>query len=199
MKTNRFKIIIPALLLAIVFLMPQRMSAQNNGTSPALTNGIPSTPQSFVTSTIQYFTMHNQDTNINFGSKIELWTGTAYQSGINFADDVGVRFKLHPASSGFAFEGDIRNAGIAGTIVSAAAGGAYILYSQDIEWSAGANVGYRFQNNSPLGIVYADVRKMLTQNTFSGLRIAFEGTIKKDATVDRKIPTITVILGTKLF
>lgn len=199
MKTF-YKIIIPKLIIALTYLfLPSMALAQGNGTSPALTNAVPTSPQSFVDSSILYFTGHNPDTNINFSSKVELWTGTAYQSGINFADDVGVRFKLNPAASGFAFEGDIRNAGIAGTIVSAVAGGAYVVYSQDIEWSVGADVGYRFQNNSPLGVVYADVRKMLTLNTFSGLRLAFEGTIKKDPSVDRKIPTVTVILGTKLF
>lgn len=41
MKIHRYKIIIPALLLAVACLMPQRMAAQNNGTSPSLSNNIP--------------------------------------------------------------------------------------------------------------------------------------------------------------
>ena len=70
-----------------------------------------------------------------------------------------------------------RNAGIAGIIVSEQAGvGYYIIPASapDIELSFGVLGGYRFDASSGVCTVFGNVRKMLTVNTFAGLRIGAE-------------------------
>ncbi len=181
-----------ALLCAGAFLTGFAIGANAQDNPPPTP---PPTPVSFFQSVGSYFT--SNDTNLDLSTgKAELWTGMAYQSGVNFAADLGIRYKLSKpgAASGVALESVTRNAGIAGTIVSQNIGVAYCIYNHAIELSGGLDVGYRFDEYKPDLSVFLDARKALTVNTFAGLRLAVESDFRHQPLA----PVFSVLVGFKL-
>lgn len=181
--------LIAALLTLVLLIGLVAVHAQDTNNVP------PATPQSFFGTVQQYFTSANTNFDLSQG-KAELWTSMAYQSGLNFAADLGLRYRLSKpgAASGFAVESVTRNASIAGTIVSQQVGVSYCLYNHDIEISGGIDGGYDFQKSSGLFTVFLDARKALTENTFAGLRLGYETDLKN---AKAEPPVLSVIVGFK--
>jgi hypothetical protein len=140
--------------------------AQTNAPAPA------PTPQSFLTSAESYVTGFN--TNLDTFSTncpLELWTGGAYQSGLNLGAQVGLEAKPFSQWPGLTLGSVSTMAGIGGTFASQEADAGYSIVHYDVEFSAGLGGVYDFQTSGARGAVYAEIKKALTQNTFAGLRL----------------------------
>jgi len=148
----------------------------------------------FFNTTMNYFTSFNTNLSGTFGTgkRVDVWTGGAYQSGVNFGDDLGIDFSFSSGGGGIYAEEVTRNASIAGTIVNQRAGLGYAYVHIDTKLSIGVNGGYDFNARKPLAEVYGDVRKALTDNTFSGLRLAYQDDFSNKSP---GAPVVTVFVG----
>ena len=181
-------------LLIITPALPFAAAAQ----SITLTNASGGTttinnPQSFFASVGGYFTSSN--TNLPFKGTAEIALGMAYQSGVNIASDFDARYKFAiTTNSGVLLESVTRNAGVDGVIVSEQAGIGYYyipVSTPDLELSAGLLGGYRFDVSQGAFTAYLDARKSLTENTFAGVRIAYE----YDGSASPGSPMLTAYTG----
>jgi hypothetical protein len=181
-------------LLIIIAALPFAAAAQSitvtnaSGGTTTISN-----PQSFFGSIGGYFTSSN--TNLPFKGTAEIALGMAYQSGVNIASDFDARYKfaLTP-NSGVLLESVTRNAGVDGVIVSEQAGIGYYyipVSTPDLELSAGLLGGYRFDVSQAAFTAYLDARKSLTENTFAGVRIAYE----YDGSASPGSPVLTAYTG----
>ncbi len=188
--------LITALLTGLVLLACQAQSQtlpSIPGTGSTNNMAAAASPGSFIGTVGNWFTSAN--TNLPVRGRGEVSLGMAYQSGVNIASDFSVRFKF-PLSvrSGVFAETVTRNAGINGIIVSEQIGmGGYLIpaSSPDIELSAGLLGGIRMDQHTAAFTLYGDARKMLTPNTFAGLRLAYE----QDGAAIPSAPVLTVCTG----
>ena len=181
-------------LLIITAALPFAAAAQSitvtnaSGGTTTINN-----PQSFFGSVGGYFTSSN--TNLPFKGTAEIALGMAYQSGVNIASDFDARYKFAlTTNSGVLLESVTRNAGVDGVIVSEQAGIGYYyipVSTPDLELSAGLLGGYRFDVSQGAFTAYLDARKSLTENTFAGVRIAYE----YDGSASPGSPVLTAYTG----
>jgi hypothetical protein len=181
-------------LLIITAALPFAAAAQSitvtnaSGGTTTINN-----PQSFFGSVGGYFTSSN--TNLPFKGTAEIALGMAYQSGVNIASDFDARYKFAlTTNSGVLLESVTRNAGVDGVIVSEQAGIGYYyipVSTPDLELSAGLLGGYRFDVSQGAFTAYLDARKSLTENTFAGMRIAYE----YDGSASPGSPVLTAYTG----
>ena len=181
-------------LLIITAALPFAAAAQSitvtnaSGGTTTINN-----PQSFFGSVGGYFTSSN--TNLPFKGTAEIALGMAYQSGVNIASDFDARYKFAlTTNSGVLLESVTRNAGVDGVIVSEQAGIGYYyipVSTPDLELSAGLLGGYRFDLSQGAFTAYLDARKSLTENTFAGVRIAYE----YDGSASPGSPVLTAYTG----
>ena len=181
-------------LLIITAALPFAAAAQSitvtnaSGGTTTINN-----PQSFFGSVGGYFTSSN--TNLPFKGTAEIALGMAYQSGVNIASDFDARYKFAlTTNSGVLLESVTRNAGVDGVIVSEQAGIGYYyipVSTPDLELSAGLLGGYRFDISQGAFTAYLDARKSLTENTFAGVRIAYE----YDGSASPGSPVLTAYTG----
>ncbi len=158
-----------------------------------ITNTVPATMPNFFNSVAQYFTSSN--TNYDLHSTAEITLGAAYQAGVNFGSDFGVRYKFDlGTNTGVCLESVTHNAGVAGIIVSEQAGAGVYYIRHDLELSAGVDAGYRFDVRHPALTLYADVRKSLTENTYAGLRLGYESDF---SSASPGAPVVTIETGFK--
>ncbi len=141
--------------------------------------GLPAQAQTtnFLNSVENYFTGVN--TNFTF-SRVLVWNGMEYQNGVNIADDLAGSFDVYAPKGcymgGFtaSLEGDMRNAGIAGTIVSGQ-GGAGLNYNYfDVRLGGYADAGYNELTHRGYGEIGVRVMKKPTQNTFIGFGLGMQ-------------------------
>jgi hypothetical protein len=180
--------ILTLLIITVALGSLQAQSLASTNTPPPVNN-----PQTFFGSVGNYLTTSNP--NLPIRGQAEIGLGMAYQSGVNIASDFSARYKLSvTTNSGVLLESVTRNAGINGVIVSEQVGPGYYYVpatTPDIELSAGLLGGYRFDTRSAAFTAYLDARKSLTQNTFAGLRIAFE----HDGSGSPNAPVLTAYTG----
>ena len=129
-------------------------------------------PQTFFQSAQNYFTSVN--TNYTWaGNTLEVAAGADYMSSVNWASYLDAQYNFGGASvptSRLAIEAKIRNAGIAGTVVSAQLGLQYTLISYySVKLQAGVAGGYDLDRNTPLIEPKLTLRGKLTPNTFAGI------------------------------
>lgn len=177
-------------VIAMAVLAVENATAQNNQfAQPPITlngtNGIMASPaafanppQTFFQSVYYFFAEAN--TNYTFtGNTLEVAAGADYMSSVNWANYFSVQYNLGGNTNlpsylqNFSMEGKIRNAGIAGTVVSVEGGINYTVLSYySVKLSAGFDVGYDLNRNSPLLEPKFTLRDKLTPNTFVGLVIS---------------------------
>jgi hypothetical protein len=131
----------------------------------------------FFQSALGYFTSAN--TNYTWsGNSLEVAAGADYMSSVDWANYVSAQydfdsFSTQPFLARLAFEGKIRNAGIAGTVVSLEAGPELTLISYySVKLEVGVEGGYDLNRNSPIIEPKVTLRDKLTQNTFLGLSLS---------------------------
>ena len=138
----------------------------------------------FLVSVENYFTGIN--TNYTF-NRVLVWDGMEYQNGVNIADDLAGSFDVYAPKGCYtggltvSLEGGMRNAGVAGTIVSGQ-GGAGLNYNYyDVRLGAYADGGYNQVTHQGYGELGVRVMKKPTQNTFIGIGLAMQLPTSKTA------------------
>jgi hypothetical protein len=179
---------IAALALFALTLRAQTLHAQTT------TN---SAPQQFYTMAFQYFTSF--DTNLlTFQTNYHgcAWAGADYQSGVNVASSLGLEYGVYKSA---VVESVTRNAAIAGTILSQQIdlGLSYTLF--DTQLTGGAGLDYNFANAGSTrqgvnAVLFAEVKKAMTQSTFAGLRLETDIPFRKAAA---PTPVLSVFVGFK--
>lgn len=160
----RFKVLTLLTLTVSIALFAEPAEAQTNPPVP--------TPQSFISTAESYVTSFNTNlTTFGTNAPLELWTGAAYQSGLNLGAQVGLEYKPLAKWPGLTLGSVTTMAGIGGTFAEEEADIGYSIEHYDVEFSAGIGGVYDFQDSGMRGAVYAEIKKALTQNTFAGARI----------------------------
>ena len=176
---------------AICILPAAKAQTQTNAAPP-----LPSTPQEFYTSVLDYFS--SNDPTMQF-TKFKLWTEADYQNNVNIASKIAVSFDVYSTDATytnaitFGVEGGMRNAGIAGTIVDGT-GGIQLAYNiNSIRLEGYIDGGYSAISSEGFAELGMRVDKKLTPNTFAGLSMGFQiPTTPKGGTA---YPIIGVIVG----
>jgi hypothetical protein len=140
--------------------------------------------QNFFQTAEQYFTSAN--TNYTWtGNTLEIAAGADYMSSVNWANYLDAQYDFNSASSSSSFlnrlaiEAKMRNAGIAGTVVSAEAGLQCTLISYySIKLQAGVEGGYDLERNSAIIEPKLTLRDKLTPNTFAGVCLSLPVWVK---------------------
>ena len=158
------------ILLALILLLAGRAArCQTNSLTP---------PQNFFQSAEQYFTQAN--TNFTWaGDTLEIAAGADYMSSVNWASYLDAQYDFGqsssssnggPGASRLALEAKMRNAGVAGTVVSAQAGLQFTLISYySVKLQAGVIGGYDLERGSAIIEPKLTLRNKLTPNTFAGV------------------------------
>jgi hypothetical protein len=133
----------------------------------AQTNTPPS-PQNFFQTAEGYFTSAN--TNYTWTSNtLEVAAGADYMSSVNWASHLDAQYDLGKFGIGV----KMRNAGIAGTVVSTEANIDYTIISYySIKLAAGIEGGYDLDRNAALIEPRLVLRDKLTPNTFLGISLS---------------------------
>jgi hypothetical protein len=131
--------------------------------------------QNFFQTAEQYLTSAN--TNYTWaGNTLEIAAGADYMSSVNWASYLDAQYDFSSSdafANRLALEAKVRNAGIAGTVVSAEAGLQYTLISYySIKMQAGVEAGYDLERNSALIEPKLTLRDKLTPNTFAGVSLS---------------------------
>ena len=151
----------------------------------AATNAAAPTPQSFISTVTSYFSSFNTSLD-TFGTngQYAVWTGAAWQSGINLGAAVG--FEAHPfAKAPGLMLGEVTTfAGVVGSIAQEEVDFGWSLTHYDVQASfglCGADT-FHVENGDAAGIkggFFVEVAKAATENTFYGARLnefaAFHG------------------------
>jgi hypothetical protein len=193
-KVQSLKLNIPALAAASVLLAASvaPASAQSATNNPPSTSS-PTTPADFFSGLGSYFTSVN--TNLTWtNTPASLWTGVNYQAGVNTSAELGASYDLWKPSPAFALapEGIVRNAGVAGTVVSGQAGAGISLFHYDLKVTGYLDGGYNSPLNSGFVEFGARLEKKMTVSTHAGIGLAWQKLFHGPA---QNTPTVTAHLG----
>lgn len=159
------------LLLTLLLILGGR-AARCQTNSPTL-------PQNFFQSVEQYLASAN--TNYTWaGNTFEIAAGADYMSSVNWANYLDAQYDFRSTLNSqnsqpafldrLALEAKIRNAGVAGTVVSAEAGLQCTLISYySVKLEAGVDGGYDLERNAAMIEPKLTLRDKLTPNTFAGV------------------------------
>lgn len=163
------------LTLALASLCASAQTAPPTPTSPPAAAQAP-TPQTFIQSVEGYFSSF--DTNSQtFGTNApyQMWTGVAYQNGINLGAQVGIEGNPFSKWPAFTIGSVSTLAATVGTIAQEEFDFGYSIVHYDVRLTLGAGAVDTFHGGTgPSGIkgsVYASVEKALSANTFAGVRV----------------------------
>lgn len=182
MKTLKSLLAIAALSCALAFTA----AAQS-------TNSAPLTPQAVLGNIGTYFTSFN--TSLTWtNTPVSIWTGANYQSSVNTSSELGISYDLWrpSAETAFAPEAVVRNAGIAGTVVSAQGGLGVSLFHYDVKVNGYLDAGYNLPLNTPLIEFGVRLEKKMTVSTYAGVGLGFAHYFKGPS---QNTPTITAHIG----
>lgn len=161
-----------AILISGFCLQDSGQAQTTNGPTAAP----PTTPQGFLQSVETYFTAFDTNsqtfsTNANY----ELWTGAAYQAGINLGAQFGIEARPIKKWPGLMLGSVSTLADTIGTIAQEEVDFGYSIRHYDVELTLGAGAVDTFAGGSAKpgfkGGVFAEVKKALSKNTFAGTRI----------------------------
>lgn len=163
---SSFKIL---LFLAIVILSPGvRAQTSTNFATPE---------QNFFQTAEQYLTSANTNytwTNVTCEASV----GADYLSSVQWANNLNLQYDLSrtgasPVINNFSVDGDMRNAGIAGTVESLEGGLHYTFVEYySLKLQGGTHVGYDFFRNCVVIEPDFGINAKLTPNTYAGLRLS---------------------------
>jgi hypothetical protein len=131
---------------------------------------VPTSPDNFFNSALDYFTAFNTNNLACFNSNsVSFWAGVDSVIGGGagtdpMANELGASINLY---KGFSLEAVERNSGVSGTIVSLAGGADYGYVIVDTRVAAYADMGYEFDQDKILGEVGLRIAKALTTHTFA--------------------------------
>jgi hypothetical protein len=163
------------------------VSATVRAQSSINTNAAPE--QNFFQSAAAYLTSAN--TNYTWTSNtLEAAVGADYMSSVNWANYIDAQYDL----GRFGIGAKVRNAGIAGTVLSVEAGVDYTLISYySVKLQAGIDAGYDLDRNCALIEPKFVLRDKLTPNTFLGLSLSLP--IWANGQAINRVPSIGIETG----
>lgn len=174
----------------IAAALPLASLAQTNTASTA-----PPSTQSFVASVEDYFTAFNTNSQtFATNSPYEIWTGAAYQSGINLGAQIGIEGKPFSKYPGLELGSVTTLASTVGTLAQEEVDLGWSIVHYDVELTLGAGAIDTFTGQADAGFkggVFAEVKKALTANTFAGTRI--EGIFGSGSKADQ--PVVSLFAG----
>jgi hypothetical protein len=163
------------------------VSATVRAQSSINTNAAPE--QNFFQSAAAYLTSAN--TNYTWTrNTLEAAVGADYMSSVNWANYIDAQYDL----GRFGIGAKVRNAGIAGTVLSVEAGVDYTLISYySVKLQAGIDAGYDLDRNCALIEPKFVLRDKLTPNTFLGLSLSLP--IWANGQAINRVPSIGIETG----
>lgn len=144
----------------------------------------PAVPIFFGTVT-SYFSAHNTNLLTFQNEKSAFWVGADYLDHVNVSASLGIERAIYKDLSA---EFIMRNAHVAGTIVSVQAGVGWNTTVHDTKLTFYLDGGHDAVNDRLFGELGARVKKALTDHTFAGVGIGAR--LEKKAT-----PTLTIFTG----
>ncbi len=174
--------IIPATVVALFLLLVGPVSAQTN--QPP----VPPSPASLPDTIIGYFSGFN--TNLTtFDNRFDLWTGASSIQGAAtpLVNDLGLSYDLwrqQAATNGPAgqsrvaidLEANLRNSGVAGSLVSAQGGAGLSILVYDVKLTLYGNGGYYLDTAETSRKAYAEIglraKKAIGQHFYLGVGVA---------------------------
>lgn len=149
--------------------------AAGSGTAAAVSPTIP-TPQTFIQSVEGYFSSFDTNSQtFSTNAPYQMWTGVAYQNGINLGAQVGIEGNPFTKWPAFTLGSVSTLAATVGTIAQEEFDLGYSIRHFDVRLTLGAGVVDTFHGGTgPAGIkgsIYASVEKALSANTFAGIRV----------------------------
>jgi hypothetical protein len=170
LKIQNSKLIISLALLSNIWTVSAQAQSITNSLLPG---------QTFFQTAEQYLTSANTNytwTNVTCEASV----GADYMSSVQWANDLNLQYDLSGSGTGvppvirpLSLDGDMRNAGIAGTVESLE-GGIHYSFVQyySVKLQGGAHIGYDFFRNSVVIEPDLGINSRLTENTFAGLRLS---------------------------
>lgn len=152
------------------------------------------TPQgTFFGSVKTYFTSFDTNsTTFGTNSTFDVWAGADYQNNLNFANSIGIEYKV---GSLLSLESVTRNAGIAGTILSQQVGLGLNKTVYDTKLTGFIDGAYDFQLGRPYISPGLRVKKALTDHTFAGIGIEVPFYFKGGSSGRQVNPVVTLFTG----
>lgn len=167
------------LLLALPLLLGLSLEAQN-------TNPPPSGLQDFGNTVLGYFTSFNTNLDTTFGtSHFDLWVGAITDSGSDhpLMNNIGFSYDLFKSNNtnsevhtAFALEAEVRNEGVASSLLSAQGGPSFSVIVHDVKLSLYADGGaWLAQGTDPakyFGEIGVRVKKAWGRHFYGGVGLA---------------------------
>ncbi len=187
------RILITLSLLALCW----QGNAQTNTTPPT------NPEQTFFQSVGAYFTSFNSDLNTfhKEQDRFDIIAGPENQQGVGITAVLAGRWNFYRKGDNtnslqLSFGGAMRNADIAGTILSEEGEFALSLVKYDTKLTFGTGAGYSRQFKSGYTPLFAEVTKALTPNTFAGLRITHDFYFKGSGSATKaNTPKLLIVTG----
>ena len=156
------------------------------------TNNLPTNPVDALSQATSWIT--SVDTNKTWlNSPVDIWTGANFQSGLQTSSELGGSYDAWSTSTNTALAPELlfRNAGIAGTLVSAQAGIGWSIFHYDLKLTPYASGGYSVAKNC--GTMEAGVRlkKKVANSSSVGLGLSYPYYFHGPNT---KLPSLTTFL-----
>jgi len=160
-----------------------------SGSARAQSSTNVSPEQNFFQSAAAYFTSAN--TNYTWTSNtLEAAVGADYMSSVEWANYIDAQYDL----GRFGLSAKMRNASIAGTVLSVEGGVDYTLISYySVKLQAGIDAGYDLNRNCALLEPKFVLRDKLTPNTFLGLSLSLP--IWANGQAVNRVPSIGIETG----
>lgn len=183
LRRNQLKIV--ALFLCVIGLHAQAdpivapdvpPASMTTPASPAQPAPIAAMPQGFIASVESYFSSFDTNSQtFSTNAPYQLWTGAAFQGGINLGAQVGI--EGNPISKWPALSlGSVSTlAATVGTIAQEEFDIGYSIRHYDVRLTLGMGVVDTFHGGDGAagikGSIFASVEKALSANTFAGVRV----------------------------
>lgn len=151
----------------------QTLSNATNTTITLTPPAAPYTPMDFMNDVGAYFSSVN--TNLTWtNTPAELWTAMNYESGVNTSAELGFSYDVYKPSANLAISPEVamRNAGVAGTVVSEQLGVGLSIFHYDLKLTGYGDGGFDNVANKPFGEVGARVKKKMNASMAAGISLA---------------------------
>jgi hypothetical protein len=175
-KSARIGIISCAALLCLSSASTLNAQTATNLPVATATNAATATPANFFATVESYFTAFDTN-NQTFGTNThyEMWTGTAYQSGINLGAQFGLEARPFTKLPSLTIGAISTLANSVGTLAEQEIDLGWSIRHYDVELTLGGGGMDAFHGGSEAtglkGTIFAEVKKALSANTFSGIRL----------------------------
>lgn len=157
-------------------------------TNPVISTNIPTGPVQFAANLGSYLTSFNYALSWT-NTPVDIWAGANFQSGLQTSAELGASYDVYRSGTNWVVDvnGAVRNAGIAGTIVSGQLGVGWAFLIYDTKLEPYIDVGYSAQLNSWYAEPGVRIKKKMTISTYVGAALAYDIYFRGH---NQKLPTL---------